>query len=408
MKRIFYAILFFVTFSISAQVYPGIDVLRENNFDILKGKRVGLITNRTGVDSNLRSTIDILHEAPEVTLVALFAPEHGIRGDAHAGATVSNSKDAVTGLPIYSLYGSTKKPTASMLKDVDVLVYDIQDNGCRSYTFISTMGLAMEAAAANGVKFVVLDRPNPVGGNKVEGPIRTAECTSFISQYPIPYLYGLTPGELALYLKGEGLIKNAGTLDLQVVAMDGWRRPMTYDLTGLEWLMPSPHIPTADVCFYYPASGILGELDFLSIGVGYTIPFKSFAAPWINGIKLADRLNALDLPGVMFYPISYKPYYGKFKGQDVSGVQMFITDPQKADLTLMQFYVMQELHELYPSKNPFEVAAANHIKMFDYAMGDKKIRSEFSKRFKVADILPIWNKDVESFTKKKSAYHLYK
>ena len=403
---IFFALL---SFAARGQVASGIDVLQRDGFEILRGKRVGLITNRTGVDSRLRATIDILHEAPEVNLVALFAPEHGIRSDAQAGARVADSRDPATNLPVYSLYGSTKKPTAEMLRDVDVLVYDIQDNGCRSYTFISTLGLAMEAAAANGKEFVVLDRPNPLGGVRVEGPVRTPECKSFISQYPIPYLYGLTPGELALYLKGENLISGGDRLKLNVVKMDGWQRDMTYADTFLPWIMPSPHIPQADVCYYYPASGIVGELDFLSIGVGYTIPFRSFAAPWIDGAKLAERLNKLELKGIQFYPISYRPYYGKFKGEDVSGVQFFVTDEYDAELTKVQFYVLQELHEMYPTRNPFTATEKNRnmLKMFDYATGDKNVRTEFSRRFKVEDILSFWDKDAENFNQTKQKYHLY-
>ena len=184
-------------------VKPGIETLRDNGFELLKGKRVGLITNPTGVDNDLKSTIDILHEAPGVNLVALFAPEHGVRGDIPAGQKVAVAKDVVTGVKVHSLYGATRRPTAEMLKDVDVLVYDIQDNGCRSYTFISTMGLAMEQCARLGKEFVVLDRPNPLGGNKVEGPVTDADCRSFVGQYPVPYLYGLTPGELAKMLVGE-------------------------------------------------------------------------------------------------------------------------------------------------------------------------------------------------------------
>ncbi|MDE5971009.1 MAG: DUF1343 domain-containing protein, partial [Muribaculaceae bacterium] len=182
------------------KVKPGIEVLRDNNFAQLQGKRVGLITNPSGVDNNLKSTIDILHEAPGVTLTALYSPEHGVRGDVHAGDHVDNAVDPATGVPVYSIYGKTQKPTPEMLEDVDVLIYDIQDNGCRSFTFISTMGLAMDACAELGKEFMVLDRPNPVGGNKVEGNLVEDSCYSFVSQFSIPYLYGLTPGELAQYL----------------------------------------------------------------------------------------------------------------------------------------------------------------------------------------------------------------
>ena len=192
----------------SSVVKPGVEVLRNNNFEGLRGKRVGLITNPTGVDNNLKSTVDILAEAKDVKLVGLYGPEHGVRGDVHAGDHVDNSVDEATGVPVYSIYGKNRKPSPEMLKDVDVLVYDIQDNGCRSFTFISTMGLAMEACAELGKEFMVLDRPNPVGGNKIEGNLTEPDCVSFVSQFPIPYLYGLTPGELAQYLNEEGLLKD--------------------------------------------------------------------------------------------------------------------------------------------------------------------------------------------------------
>ena len=257
-----------VEMAISQAVKPGIEVLRDNGFAQLKGKRVGLITNPTGVDNHLKSTIDILSEAPEVNLVALFAPEHGVRGDQVAGAMIANEVDKKTGIPVYSLHGKTKKPTPAMLKDIDILVYDIQDIGCRSYTFISTLGLAMEAAAENGKQFMVLDRPNPLGGNKVEGPIVEPGFTSFVSQYPVPYLYGLTPGEFAQFLNNEGKLKGGAKADLSVVAMKGWKRSMTFGDTGMPWVLPSPHIPYPYTALLYPSTGILGELNFVSIGVG--------------------------------------------------------------------------------------------------------------------------------------------
>ncbi|MDE6224692.1 MAG: DUF1343 domain-containing protein, partial [Muribaculaceae bacterium] len=204
------------TSSNEPKVKPGIEVLRDNGFAQLQGKRVGLITNPSGVDNNLKSTIDILHEAPGVTLTALYSPEHGVRGDVHAGDHVDNAVDPATGVPVYSIYGKTQKPTPEMLEDVDVLIYDIQDNGCRSFTFISTMGLAMDVCAELGKEFMVLDRPNPVGGNKVEGNLVEDSCYSFVSQFPIPYLYGLTPGELAQYLNEENLLQGGKKVNLSV------------------------------------------------------------------------------------------------------------------------------------------------------------------------------------------------
>ena len=282
MKKIFMVcVLFALCGAISAQkirIKTGIEVLKEQNFRCLEGKRVGLITNPTGVDNNMKSTIDILHEAPNVNLVALYGPEHGVRGDVHAGDHVTDIKDASTGLPVYSLYGSTRKATPEMLKDVDVLVYDIQDIGCRSFTYISTMGLAMEAAAENGKEFIVLDRPNPVGGLKVEGNLVEDDCISFVSQFKIPYLYGLTCGELALMLNGEKMLTDGAQCNLHVVKMKGWKRKMDYTQTGLQWVPSSPHIPHSHSAYFYPVSGILGEFGYMSIGVGYTIPFQMFAA----------------------------------------------------------------------------------------------------------------------------------
>ncbi|MDE6321722.1 MAG: DUF1343 domain-containing protein, partial [Muribaculaceae bacterium] len=239
MKKIICSIIAAATvMGMSAQVKPGIEVLRDNGFAQLQGKRVGLITNPTGVDNNLKSTIDILHEAPGVTLTALYSPEHGVRGDVHAGDAVETYVDPATGVTVYSIFGKATKPTPEMLKDIDVLVYDIQDIGCRSYTFISTMGEAMEACAENGKDFVVLDRPNPVGGNKVEGCLVEDGYTSFVSRFPIPYLYGMTPGELAQMLNEEGMLKDGEKVNLTVIPMEGWTRDMSFAQTGMPWILP--------------------------------------------------------------------------------------------------------------------------------------------------------------------------
>lgn len=350
MKKIFLSIIAACafTFMVDAQVKPGIEVLRDNNFEQLKGKRVGLITNPTGVDNNLKSTVDILFEADGVKLVALYGPEHGVRGDVHAGDHVGNSVDPTTGVKVYSLYGKTRKPSKEMLKDIDVLVYDIQDNGCRSFTFISTMGVAMEACAEYGKEFMVLDRPNPVGGTKVEGNLVEPKYISFVSQFAIPYLYGLTPGELANMLNEEGMLKGGKKVKLTVVPMEGWTREMSFAQTGMPWVLPSPHIPQPESSVYYPASGILGELGYISIGVGYTLPFQIFGAEWINAEELSKALNGLDLPGMRFRPIHFKPFYSVGKGKNMQGVQMHVTDKEKANLSLTQFYVMQEMARLYP------------------------------------------------------------
>ena len=389
-------------------VKPGIEVLRDQNFAPLQGKRVGLITNPTGVDNNLRSTIDILHEAPGVELVGLYAPEHGVRGDVHAGDHVDNSVDPATGVTVFSCYGATRKPTPEMLKDVDVLIYDIQDIGCRSYTFISTMGVAMEACAEQGKQFMVLDRPNPVGGNKIEGCLAEDSCISFVSQFPIPYLYGLTPGELAMYLNEEGLIGNGLHVDLTVIPMEGWTRDMDFRQTGMPWVLPSPHIPNPEAAVLYPVTGILGEIEYMNIGVGYTEPFKLFCAEWCNAEELARALNDLHLPGLQFRPIHIKPFYSFGKGENLQGVEVYVTDRHAANLSLTQFYVMQEIARLYPDHKAMETCNPKRFSMFDKVCGSFEIRRRFSVNHSVADIIDYWNKDVETFRQASSKYYLYK
>lgn len=394
--------------AVTPVVKPGVEVLRDDGFEALRGKRVGLITNPTGVDNALRATVDILNDAPDVELVALFAPEHGVRGDVTAGAKVADTTDPSTGVKVYSLYGATRRPTAAMLRDVDAVVYDIQDNGCRSYTFISTMANAMEACAAQGKEFVVLDRPDPLGGTKVEGNKVDPGCESFVGALPIPYIYGLTPGELARMIVGEKMIKGAEKLKLMVIPMEGWSRDMLFADTGMPWVLPSPHMPTPETALFYPATGIVGELDYLSIGVGYTMPFRTFAAPWINACKLAARLNAMKIPGVRFRPVNYKPYYGFGKGEQMGGVELYITDFEKAPLTLVQFYVMEALADMYPAHKAFSAAPAARQKMFDKVTGSPQVHQLFSRCYRTADLLPLWNRDAASFSKDKAKYHLYK
>lgn len=388
------------------RIKTGIEVLKDQNFKCLEGKRVGLITNPTGVDNNLKSTIDILHEAPNVNLVALYGPEHGVRGDVHAGDKVDNSADPSTGLPVYSLYGKTRKATPEMLKGIDVLVYDIQDIGCRSFTYISTMGLAMEAAAENNIEFVVLDRPNPVGGLKVEGSLVEDGYISFVSQFKIPYLYGLTCGELALMLNGENMLGKQ--CKLNVVKMKSWKRKMNYEDTGLQWIPSSPHIPHPHSALFYPVSGILGELGYMSIGVGYTIPFQMFAAPWVRAEELAKNLNNLQLPGIIFRPIHLKPFYSVGQGENLQGVQVHIVDFKKAALSDIQFYVMQEVAVLYPDKAVFDHADKDRFNMFDKVCGSKEIRERFSKNNRWEDVRDYWYKDVNAFRKLSKKYYLYK
>ena len=393
-------------------VKPGVEVLRERGFAGLEGRRVGLVTNPSGVDRHLQSTIDILFEAPEVNLVALYGPEHGVRGDVYAGGKVEDTKDETTGLPVFSLYGATRKPTPEMLEGIDVMVYDIQDVGVRSYTFISTLGLVMEACAAKGIEVMVLDRPNPLGGNKIEGCYVEQPFNSFVSQYRIPYVYGLTVGELAVMINEEGLNRGQkGDQDpvkckLTVVPMEGWTRDMLYEDTGLPWVLPSPNIPFKESPIYYASSGICGELyGFMNIGIGYTLPFQLFGALWLDPEKLKEKLESYELPGISFRTIWYKPYFGSLAGKLVKGLQFFFTDYEKARLTDTQFYVMQAVAELYPDKKAFEVA--NGIGLFDKVCGTDYVRKEFITRYKVADIIEYWRKDEDKFRELSRQYHLY-
>ncbi len=389
-------------------VKTGIEVLRESGFACLEGKRVGLITNPTGVDSELRSTIDILHEAPNVNLVALYGPEHGVRGEVHAGDHISTQNDTSTGLPVYSLYGSTRKPTPEMLQNIDVLVYDIQDIGSRSFTYISTMGLAMEACAELGIEFVVLDRPNPIGGLKVEGCYVEDGCFTFVSQFRIPYVYGLTCGELALLLNGERMLGSgarpgeSAQCKLHVVPMEGWKRDMFYDQTGLQWIASSPHIPHAVTSFFYPMSGIAGDLAVMSIGVGYTLPFQLFAPAdtTIQPLELARNLNSLDLPGLHFRPVYFRPFYSRGQGTTLSGVQVHITDPAAAPLTDVNFYVIQEIHKLAPY-------IAFDLNRITRVVGSPFITAKFAERFLFEDIRDYWYKDAEDFRRLSARYYLY-
>ena len=407
----FFLFLFLTSLFVSPisarKVKTGVEVLSELNFAPIRGKRVGLITNPTGVDRNLQSTVDLFYHSKEIKLVALYGPEHGVRGDYGAGTSVSNFKDPETGLPVFSIYGKTRKPTPEMLKGIDVLVYDIQDIGSRSYTFISSLGLAMEAAAENNVEFVVLDRPNPLGGLKMEGCLTEPAFTSFVSQFPIPYVHGLTVGELATYLNDEGLLANKIKCKLTVIKMRGWKRNMYFEETGLPWVPSSPHVPQIESPIFYPISGILGELYVMSIGVGYTLPFQLFAAKWINADSLAHNMNNLKLPGLLFRPIHYTPYYSVSKDSVVHGVQVHITDYKKAELSLVQFYVLQECKKLWPDKNVFALCDKSRLNMFDKVCGTDKIRLEFTKTFQVSSIQPIWDKDIVSFKAKAKKYFLY-
>ena len=393
------------------KVLPGIDVLENRGFEGLKGKRVGLVTNPSGIDTHIRSTLDVFYQAPEVNLVALFAPEHGIHGDRWAGGYIASEVDPVTGLTVYSLHGKTRMPTPDMLEGIDIIVYDIQDVGTRSYTFISTLGLLMRACAAAGIEVMVLDRPNPLGGLKVEGCYVEPGFHSFVSEFRIPYVYGLTVGELAMLINEEGLNRGEkGDLPhvkckLTVVPMEGWKRDMLYVDTGLPWILPSPNIPDPQSAIGYPSAGIIGEFpNFVNHGIGYLLPFQVFAAEWIDAEALKKQLDSYNLPGVSFRTIHYMPKFGSLEKKLLHGVQFFFTDYEAATITLTQFYVMQAVNELYPEHNPFPL---EKTRMLDIVCGTNYVRENFGKRMKVEDIVDYWNKDVEHFRSLSSKYYIY-
>ena len=393
------------------KVLPGIDVLERSGFEGLIGKRVGLVTNPSGIDTHIRSTLDVFYQAPEVNLVALFAPEHGIHGDRWAGGYIASEVDPVTGLTVYSLHGKTRMPTPDMLEGLDIVVYDIQDVGTRSYTFISTLGLLMRACAAADIEVMVLDRPNPLGGLKVEGCYVEPGFHSFVSEFKIPYVYGLTVGELAMLINEEGL--NCGEkgdqeplkCKLTVVPMEGWTRDMLYIDTGLPWILPSPNIPDPQSAIGYPSAGIIGEFpNFVNHGIGYLLPFQVFAAEWIDAEALKKQLDSYNLPGVAFRTIHYMPKFGSLEKKLLHGVQFFFTDYEAATITLTQFYVMQAVNELYPEHNPFPL---EKTRMLDIVCGTDYVRNQFGKRMKVEDIVDYWNKDVEHFRSLSRKYYLY-
>lgn len=388
-------------------VKPGIDVLRERNFDILRGKRVGLITNPTGISYDMTSTIDILYNAPGVQLVALFGPEHGVRGDVEAGKYVEFYNDRATGLPVYSLYGKTRKPTPEMLKGIDMLVYDIQDIGVRSYTYISTMGLAMEAAAEAGIAFVVLDRPDPLTGLIVTGPMLETKYKSFVGAFPVPYVYGMTAGEMAEMVNGEGWLNGGRKCSLTVVKMDGWKRSMWWDETGLEWVPTSPHVPHAHTTIHYVLTGLLGELGTANQGVGYTLPFELIGAPWVKGGELAAYLNSKNLPGVVFRPMWYKPFYFDTSGIRYEGVQVHVHDRARLDMTQVQVHILSALLRVYPNWNIFERARPERLQMFDKVVGTYDVRRWLAASMEPDEIVSRLDQARASFMIKRERYLMY-
>lgn len=347
--QIFIILIFYFCHStLYGSVQPGVENLFSlPHQSILRGKKIGLITNHTAVDSQGNSTIDLLKQNAQAygyTIAAFFAPEHGLTGLHYAEKAVADEHDT-DGIIIYSLHGSTRRPTPAMLKDVTLLIYDIQDIGSRSYTYISTLFYAMEEAAKAHIPFIVLDRPNPLGGLLVDGPMLEEEWRSFVGYLNVPYCHGLTVGELAHYFNGEYQVG----CDLMVIPMQGWKRWMIFKDTGLAWTPTSPQVPDAQTAFYYPTTGLLGELQIVNIGVGYTLPFKVVGAPWINAQRFSQQLNAQSFPGVRFQPFHYTPFFGRFAGQACHGALIMVTDPYTYLPVTTQYLLMGILKTLYPS-----------------------------------------------------------
>lgn len=355
-----------------------------------EGKRLGLITNQTGVTSELRSLIEVL-EAQGLNLTTLFGPEHGIHGEAQAGEAVAS------GPQVYSLYGDRRAPTPEMLAEVDLLLYDIQDVGVRFYTFISTMFESMKVAASEGIPFIVLDRPDPVNGVTVEGPVLEPEFVSFVGIHAIPVRYGLTAGEIAQLLKGETQLE----LDLRVVPMEGWNRELWYDHTGLEWIAPSPNMPTVSTATVYPGFCLI-EGTNLSEGRGTTRPFELIGAPWLNASELSKRLNALSLPGVYFRPQVFTPMFSKYSGESCAGLQIHVLNRDTFEPVISALHLIREILLLHPLELTFREAS------FDRLAGNNWIRESLLEGATVDSIVRSWKEDLESFEQIREKYLIYR
>lgn len=312
---------------------------------LLKGKRIGLITNHSAMNGEMRTTFELLKtgEGP-YKLQAVFAPEHGFFGNQYAWETVEDQQ--IDSVPLFGLLGKRRRPSEEMLREIDLLIFDVQDIGSRSYTFLTTLFYCIEEAAKLNIPFLVLDRPNPMGGEVVDGPLIEEKWRSFLGYIPIPYCHGMTIGELALLFNQEHKIG----CNLKVIFMKGWKRGMTFQETGLPWVPTSPQIPEPDTPFFYPTTGLIGHCSLVNIGIGYTLPFKLMGAPWINAEQLAKALNAQKLPGVYFQPFYYRPFFGKFKLEDCQGVRIIVTDPSIFLPMTTQFTAMGVLKNLYPKQ----------------------------------------------------------
>jgi uncharacterized protein YbbC (DUF1343 family) len=379
----------------------GVENFLQNHLSLVRGKRVGLVTHPGGVNRQLKSTADLLFENPRINLTALYAPEHGIRGTIDAGKKVKTQIDPKTRLPIYSLYGNTRKPTARMLRGVDVLLIDLQDVGIRSYTFIYTMAKVMEAAAEYHKEVIVLDRPNPIGGVAVEGNLVQPGYFSFVGMYPIPYRHGMTIGELAKLFNREYQIHSK----LTVIPLINWQRRMSWADTQLPWVPTSPHVPHWITPLLMGATGSIGELGVLSTGVGYTLPFEMIGATWINGERFAKVLNRLNLPGVIFRPAYFKPFYGIYRGKVCQGVQIHVTNVNTFKPFITGIHLMKTSMRLYPRHHLFR--KSSRFNMFNKVMGSNHILVSLQRGYPVSQIEAAWQNQLNYFKKVRRKYLIY-
>jgi len=394
-----------------AVVSVGADVLAAEGFARLAGKRVGLVTNHTGLANGIH-VADLLARAKDVKLAAIFAPEHGFRGTAEAGVKVRDGRDEKTGVKVFSLYGATRKPTPAMLAGLDVLVFDIQDIGARFYTYISTMGLCMEAAAEAGIPFVVLDRPNPLGGDYISGFMLEPAFKSFVGQYPIPIVHGLSVGELARMIQGERWMAGLDRLLLEVVRAEGWKRDMRWDRTGRAWVATSPNIPTFLSALVYPGIGVIGESGLVNEGRGTPTPFSLFGAPWLDARRVAARLNEAALPGVRFEATRYTPRAipqvasdPLFEGEEIAGVRLVATDtarlaPLEIGMHAMALVVAEARAK--GQQRPFR-----NVKMFHAISGTKRLHKMLLDGTEGAAIVAAWQREVSAFRERRQRYLLY-
>lgn len=383
-------------------IYTGLEILLSEELSLVHNARVGLVTNPTGVARDLRANIDALR-ARNVNLVALFGPEHGFAASAADGAAVESSRDSRTGLLVHSLYGKIRKPTPEMLRDVDILLFDLQDVGVRFYTYTATLGLALEACKENRVRLILLDRPNPINGSAIEGATLDPKLASFIGHGPLPIRYGLTLGELAQFYNAE---LDIGA-DLHVVAMRGWEREMWYDETGLTWVSPSPGIPNVSTTITYPGICLV-EGTNLSEGRGTALPFEVVGAPWLDGFALAQWLNALRLDGVIFRPTAFTPCSSKHAGEECYGVQLHVTDRDAYRAVETGLQVVGACRAQNPDRFEFLKSSwEGKPPHFDLLAGTAQAREGLSAHQPVSEMIALWEDEMTAFDEKRSKYLLY-